>query len=328
MLFRSANQGALPAWMTSPQENHKTLGLIYAIPLAYTVPGKSAACAYRLRAKNVTFSNIDFVVDRYALDNSLTKNFNLSTQKFTTSKETTFDRVVRTVKPQHNADYGLDDRAFDMINGQTVSYINAHGGLDGVTTYATGQTVVFLQQENYTNETQANDGWILNGNVVNGFTEYITSASIPSTTAGFPQNATQGQVATVGGVVYFFTNYDNDGILLAQGVWRTANLRAGIWQIQIVNQVVNLVFDQLVQLSENILVNFGRTNQQVLFKYDPNLTVGLSVPRYTKLRSFLSLPTQSTKFDNNGTKFLSARDTYLYPGYQNTWLKFPKTNIF
>ena len=230
-----ANRGALPEWMTSPQDNKKTLGFTRAIVLAYTVPDASKLIAYRLRANGITFNSIDFVADRYDLDNVLSKNYNTTTNKFILGKETTFDRIKRIGSITYAADYGVRGLAFDMVNGQTVDSIAARGGLDGVTYFNSGETLVFLQQENFVGETNPNDGWNLNGNVVPGFNEYINSMGILDGTSGFPANPTQGQTATVNNILYVFTNYDDNGILLGTGVWRVANQRSAIWTINISN---------------------------------------------------------------------------------------------
>jgi hypothetical protein len=182
------NQGALPEWMTSPQTNKKQLGFTKAIVLAYTIPGASNLIAYRLKANGVAFNNIDFVLDRYDLDNTLSANFNSSTGKFISGKETTFDRIKRPAKITHSAGYAVSGLAFDMINNQTVASIQARGGLDGVTYFNTGDTLIFLQQENYPGESNANDGWNLpNGSVVPGFLANKLNSSVVNQRSGIWQ---------------------------------------------------------------------------------------------------------------------------------------------
>ena len=88
------NSGALPRWMTSVQTNGKVLGLIRAVPLVYTNPGASELIAYRLRNSGFTLNTIPFTVDRYQWDNSLSKFFDTTTNKFLPSRDTTFDKLV------------------------------------------------------------------------------------------------------------------------------------------------------------------------------------------------------------------------------------------
>lgn len=182
------NQGALPEWMTSPQTNKKQLGFTRAVVLAYTVPGASNLIAYRLKANGITFNGIDFVLDRYDLDNALTTNYNISTGAFIAGKETTFDRIKRPATVKYSADYGVKNLAFDMINNQTVASIQARGGLDGVTYFNSGDTLIFLQQENYVGETNPNDGWNLpSGLVIPGFLGHSLNSSVVNQRAGIWQ---------------------------------------------------------------------------------------------------------------------------------------------
>jgi len=93
------NRSALPPWMTSTQTDGRTLGLTYGVVLAYTIPGASNLIAYRLKDNNITFSNIEFKVDRFVWDKSLTRYLNLAQPAdtnpvFIKTKETLFDRLI------------------------------------------------------------------------------------------------------------------------------------------------------------------------------------------------------------------------------------------
>jgi hypothetical protein len=331
-----ANRGALPEWMTSPQPDKKTLGFTRAIVLAHTVPGASKLIAYRLRANGITFNSIDFVADRYELDNNYTNNYNIVSEKFITDEETTFDRIQRPGSVQILTDYGVSGLAFDMIDGQTVASINARGitgsdsivryGLDGVTNFTDGQTLIFVQQENYPGETHAADGWIKDSAILPGYNEYITSTAIADGTSGFPTGPDEHQSATVNGVVYFFTNYDNQGIQLTSGVWRKANLRASVWRINIsASNIVTLTVNQLVFPGDRVQINDGSSRSNTIVYYDTALKPGNSSPAYTLIPTLLS--SSNTRFDGYGTKFFSYRDQYTVPGNGDTWLKFPKRNV-
>jgi Putative Ig domain len=331
-----ANQGALPEWMTSPQADKKTLGFTRAVVLAYTVPGASKLIAYRLHANGIAFNSINFVADRYDLDHSYTKNYNTVTKKFTTSNETTFDRIQRTGAVQLATSYGVSGLAFDMINGQTVASINARGvtgsdnivryGLDGVTNFTDGQTLIFVQQENYPGETHAADGWIKDSAILPGYIEYNNNTPIADGTSGFPSGPTEHQTAVVGGVVYFFTNYNNQGTLITPGVWRTANLRASVWRINIsASNIVTLTFNQLVFPGNRVQINRGATRSSTIVYYDTALKSGNTVPAYTLIPTQLS--PSNTRFDSYGTKFFSNKDSYTVPGDGDAWLKFPKQNV-
>jgi hypothetical protein len=76
------NRGILPTWMTSRQTDGRILGFTRALVLAYTKPGKSAEIAYRVRLNQDEFKFINFTIDRYSWDNSLSDVYNKSTETF------------------------------------------------------------------------------------------------------------------------------------------------------------------------------------------------------------------------------------------------------
>jgi hypothetical protein len=84
----------LPLWMTSKQANGRVLGFTPAWVIAYVKPGAGNQIAYNLRTKLETpLNEIDFTVDRYLLDRTLTRNWNPVTKEWVpTPAETTFDR--------------------------------------------------------------------------------------------------------------------------------------------------------------------------------------------------------------------------------------------
>ena len=84
----------LPRWMLSKQVNGQVLGFTPAWVIAYTKPGKSGQVAYNIETQSVERLNlIDFDVDRYELDNLLTKNWDRETSSWnpTPAVLTTFD---------------------------------------------------------------------------------------------------------------------------------------------------------------------------------------------------------------------------------------------
>ena len=84
----------LPRWMLSKQADGRVLGFTPAWIIAYTKPGQSGQIAYNIKS---TFGNqlnlIDFEVDRYELDNFLTKNWDRAGQHWVPQPPTltTFD---------------------------------------------------------------------------------------------------------------------------------------------------------------------------------------------------------------------------------------------
>ena len=336
-----ANPGAIPGWMTSPQSDKKQLGFTRAIVLAYTVPGASKLIAYRLAANGIEFNSINFVLDRYDLDNSYSSNYNIDTADYDLGTETTFDRIVRPGVITTSVEYGVSGLAFNMINNKTVAQINALGGLDGVTTYATGDKLVFLQQENYIGETGAYDGWT-NPDLIPGWVEFTNSEKIPDGTAGYPTSPTLGQVALVDDVYYMFTaDYDVNGNIV-DTVWKVANLRANVWTINIdSSNVVTLTatpflrnlgsgtsisqITSMIVAGDRVQINHGHTHSDSVVYYNPVLAPGNSVPAYTLIPTLLTVPDSVTRFDNYGTRFINNRISYENPETGDVWLKFADT---
>lgn len=86
----------LPRWMISKQPNGQVLGFTPAWVIAYTKPGKSGQIKYNIQTIfGEQLNLVDFEVDRYELDNLLTKNWNREEQQWipTPAEATTFDVV-------------------------------------------------------------------------------------------------------------------------------------------------------------------------------------------------------------------------------------------
>ena len=90
-----SNRGALPDWMTSRQEDGTELGMVHAIVLAYTLPGYSKLIAYRLQHSGISFSDINFVSDRYYLTAGDAANYNPDTNNFFANPTDTTNKYVK-----------------------------------------------------------------------------------------------------------------------------------------------------------------------------------------------------------------------------------------
>lgn len=141
----------LPLWMTSKQTNGRVLGFTPAWVIAYTKPGYSAQIAYYMQQQfGDQLNKVDFKVDRYILDRSLSRNWDTETQHWTPKANlTTFDRTstsgynfVGTVSIATNL-------AYADVNDRTLGYINDLGGLDGKIGAIDGNTIVFVKQQDY-----------------------------------------------------------------------------------------------------------------------------------------------------------------------------------
>ena len=73
----------LPRWMLSRQADGNVLGFTPAWVIAYTNPGQSGQIAYNIQTQfGAKLNLVDFKVDRYELDNFLTKNWNRADQQW------------------------------------------------------------------------------------------------------------------------------------------------------------------------------------------------------------------------------------------------------
>ena len=180
------DQSSLPPWMTSNQPDATTttgfnipLGYTKAVVIAYATPGNGEKIAYRIKQRNVDFNAIEFVADRYQLDNYYSANYDTKKLTYISDRETTFDfdtnndigSLVASVT------YGVTV-PFEEINGRSIDYIVSAGGIDGVTDFKAGETIVFTRQEQFANPGPY-DGWIkyatsfigdnINTTVIEGF---------------------------------------------------------------------------------------------------------------------------------------------------------------
>jgi hypothetical protein len=274
-----SHAGSLPEWMTSTQEDGKVLGFRPAVVLAYTVAGASKLMAYRLQTAGLEFNQIDFVVDRYDLDNGLSKNFNTSISKFYGGRETTFDRILRLSNPDYSVDFALRGLTFDSIHNKTVEQVRSLGGFDGTTAFFNNDLIVFAQQEQYDGYTGSNDGWNLItatsstpipgylDRIVNTFetslltdavagTDYIAVASTAGIQLGYTVEigASIAPAVTVkkivGNTIYLENRYNKSSprfILNAIAAGSTVSfapidMRSAIWQVKIVDSPVAAAF--------------------------------------------------------------------------------------
>jgi hypothetical protein len=208
------HQGALPDWMTGTQEDGRVLGFVNAVVLAHTVPGASKLIAYRLNTQGLTFNNIDFIIDRYMLDNHLTTNYDIPTGRFLSEPETTFDTIKTPFASPLSATYAVSGIPFDNIHGKTVRSIRNLGGFDNVTTFRNGETLVFIQQEDYDTPTlrpgvviNDNQGWNRDGVNVTGYIDNLLDSTVPNQRAGIWRIRVEDSQETV-----FTSDFGNESV--------------------------------------------------------------------------------------------------------------------
>ena len=165
----------LPLWMTSKQTNGRVLGFTPAWVICYANPGKSKQIAYYISEYFAQqLNSVDFKVDRYVLDRTLSKNWNPETQQWTpTGSLTTFDYYNTTGYVSLGQVECATNLAYADINYRTLEDINALGGIDGqtwiddggVAPFGTkvvirdGTRIIFVKQEGYFNYTTPDNAW-------------------------------------------------------------------------------------------------------------------------------------------------------------------------
>ena len=227
-----ANKGALPDWMTSTQPNGKVLGFTRAVVLAYTDPGASDTIAWRLKQRGYNLNELNFTVDRYLLDNAYSANYDVTANAFITSSQTTFDRypgLLSIFKTIGTVDYAVNT-AFEDINERAVSTIISDGGLDGITSFQNGDTLVFFEQE-------YNSGQDIGDSANQGWTNSTSPWDDPDTYNGeWDENSTQpwDAAAYVPGYKEWLESrfVSNTGVV----TYSVANQRMSIWKVGIDDQ--------------------------------------------------------------------------------------------
>ena len=166
----------LPLWMTSKQTNGRVLGFTPAWVICYAQPGRSAQIAYYIQeyfAQNL--NTVDFKVDRYVLDRTLSKNWDTQSQTWTPQGTlTTFDFQNTTGFESLGLVQCATNLGYSDINYRTIGEINANGGIDGLTAISSpgvdpppgtrvlvtsGTKIVFVKQQDYGNYTTTDDAW-------------------------------------------------------------------------------------------------------------------------------------------------------------------------
>lgn len=93
--YQILERKVLPNWMQDKQEDDSIIGYVLACPVVYCKPGTSEKIKFRLeeriRTSGTDIKDISFEVDRFILDNNLSRHFDKTTNRFTTTAETTFD---------------------------------------------------------------------------------------------------------------------------------------------------------------------------------------------------------------------------------------------
>ena len=106
------------------------------------------------------------------------------------------------------------------------------------------------------------------------------------------------------------------------------NQRGGVWQINIVDDVVNLKFVQEVDVNQRVRITKGTTYSGSIVYYSLDLLPGQSVPFYKIYNVKPSSTATRTTFNGDTTRFFNFRDQYYEPGSQDKYVEFPQNGVF
>jgi len=96
-----------------------------------------------------------------------------------------------------------------------------------------------------------------------------------------------------------------------------------------VNSTSQFISGTVIIPPEYVFVNEGDTHGNTFQLYDSSVIgISYSVPRYTQTTSAVLKERLPTKFDGNGTKFVSNIDSYTIPLQGDKYLAFPKFGVF
>lgn len=242
----------LPLWMTSKQTNGRVLGFTPSWVICYTNPGRSAQIAYYIQqyfAQQLNF--VDFKVDRYVLDRTLSKNWDTETQHWTPQGSlTTFDFYNTAGYINLGEVECATNLAYVDINFRTQDQINALGGVDGPTwikiegqsppegtrvVLANGDKIIFVQQENYANYSVTN-AWQQYTQRFDDPASYDETGTLYDEAYTIPGGYTVECTATTGGTDRI-TCADTTGMTAGDMIWFTGEMFGDIVSFSNNNQV-------------------------------------------------------------------------------------------
>jgi len=291
----------LPLWMTAKQTNGRVLGFTPAWVIAYTQPARSREIAYYINTQFGEHLNlIDFQVDRYILDRTLSRNWDTVTQRWTpTSSLTTFDRfetIGYTFIGQIQLATSL---AYSDVNNRTVAYINSMGGIDSKVSIINGDTLIFVKQENYNGYSTSDDAW----------QDYLYpfDNAIVNYTLGSFDNPEEFDVSVT---------IPNSPI----------DERMAIYTINIdpITTLVSLTLTRQPIVNEYVQVVRGAFYRSAQLYYPSSPGEGLTQISWLP---FVTVVITETIFDGNSLKFAIPVDMYDPTDTYDKYLIFPKQNI-
>lgn len=307
----AAGKEILPNWMKNRQPDGSIIGWKPVVVLSYLKPGTGDRALFNLKRKNILDQKtISFDVDKYIWDKNLSVTYDSDNEEYYQSLQTTFDSLTTISNPPvATVDFALDV-PFSSLHGKTSAQINAAGGLDQIITAYQDKLVIFAKQEDYTglnDEFEAVDGWL----------KTITFYDDPD---GYDATDKEFDEAEV--IPGYQENFADSSI---------TNQRAGVWKFvkDTASQLWYLEFQNSLPVTNGdyIVVSNGFKYGGKVVQYSTTIDIGNTVPEYNIIESIQDLETPTT-FDGNATKFINQVIVFQDPDTGDSFLPFPKTNIW
>jgi hypothetical protein len=294
----------LPQWMSCMQPDPNSIsgfgppiGHIPAVILAYTQPGASELIAYRLKSDNVLFNKIEFVVDRYLLDNVLSKYYDINTQSYIPGNNCLFDQkpsIAEIYRKKSNVTYAVTCE-FSDLDGKNLTDVLDKYLFDADNTVASGDTLIFIQRKKYNKIQDYSIGWVdINGRVIPGYLDQILFDFANERSAVYTITISGGKVflsllnlTDAGDIVKIDKGFQFGGKELCFDSYIVRGQDPS-WQI--------FTHSLILDPTTNLLMIKNR---------------------------------KPTTFDTDSTRFVSNRDkNYIDSNVEYKYIKFPKTGVF
>jgi len=226
-----------------------------------------------------------------------------------------------------SVDYAIST-AFNLIDGENLSYVRSSFYIDGVQNFNQGDKLVFAKQFGYGGE---NDGWIdSNGNGIPGYLSKVTGTSTVNQQGGvweltweeFPESGFDDDIVGFDEVSdeLSFSHFDQGG-----------------------DAEINLNFLQEIILNQSVKVKTGDTYKITTLQYQ--VVSGDIIPSYSVFRDPTGIfRTAETTFDGGtcimregfiagnsvtgGTTFSNNKDIWIIPETLDKYIRFPQTGVF
>lgn len=289
----------LPLWMTSKQTNGRVLGFTPAWVICYANPGRSKQIAYYISEYFAQqLNSVDFKVDRYVLDRTLSRNWDAETQQWTPQGSlTTFDYYNTTGYVDLGQVECATNLAYVDINYRTLDEINALGGIDGptwiddggVAPFGTkvvirdGTRIIFVKQEGYFNYPDPDNAWQQYTSLYDstGFDPVLTNGVPGSFDSAYTiSGGYQVQCTATTNATERITCSDTSNMQVGDVVWFTGTTFGGVInfttnnQIYCVYDIPNATQFRIAEISGTFRAAISGTTLTVSTVLDGELQVG------------------------------------------------------